>query len=67
LKAAFKQESDKPEVVFLDVCNILDYTSFYEPLVNPDMHYHQEPHCFRIKNFCNSNADESVVLVHYKN
>ena len=48
----------------LSPLEIFDYKKLYEPVLDPDLAYYQEPHQFCVKTF--RTKDCKVVLVHYK-
>ena len=61
---AFQNAIDRPEVLVLSALDIFDYKRLYDPVLDPDLAYHQEPHQFRIKTFLSK--ESKLVLVHYK-
>jgi hypothetical protein len=65
---AFEKPADRPVVMTFDATDIVDYRVLYDPRMDDEFHYYQEPHAFRIKifNVESSGTVDSVTLMHYK-
>ena len=68
MKKAFSKVDDVPEIFTFLATEMFDYCAFYDPVIDSEISYHQEPHVFRIKQFVISNGPpvQVVTLVHYK-
>jgi hypothetical protein len=69
IEEAFAHWKDRPVVKTFSATSMFDYVEWYGQLIDPELHYFQEPHVFRIKKFRDPNAvnaDEVVTLLHYK-
>ena len=49
IQNAFKDMSEKPEVIVLSAFQIIDYRKFYDPVLDETLAYYQEPHQFHFK------------------
>ena len=68
MKKAFSKVDDVPEIFTFLATEMFDYCAFYDPVIDSEISYHQEPHVFCIKQFVISNGPpvQVVTLVHYK-
>ena len=68
IKDAFKHSKDHSSKSFLQVItlpatSIFSYSALYEPIIDPAIAYHQEPHQFRVKTFENFSPNEPNLKV----
>ena len=66
IQNAFKDMSEKPEVIVLSAFQIFDYIKFYDPVLDKALAYYQQPHQFCFKVMKDSCTPAEVVMVHYK-